>query len=137
MKLPPNILLLYHVRMEWKTMKRPTPQLSSRLGYDIFGASLLTIFSSDVESLRQGIIKTSKNKVQADYTILLFGETGIGKSAFLEFLANVLIANNIDRYNFEILDHSNEQGGSIGQSQTNLARIYELKSKNGILVSVS
>ena len=100
-----------------------------------FDAFLLTIFFSDVESLRRGIIKTSKNKVQADYTILLVGETGVGKSAVLEFLANVLIANNIDRYNFEILDHSIEQNGSSNQSQTNSARLYKLTSSNGIVVS--
>ena len=115
-------------------MKRPTPRLSSRLGHDIFGASLLTIFFSDIESLKEGIIKTLKNKVQADYTILLVGETGVGKSAFLEFLANVFIANNIDRYSFEILDHGNEQGGSSNESRTNSARLYKLTSSNGIVV---
>jgi septin family protein len=93
------------------------------------------MFSSDVESLKRGIIKTSKNKVQADYTLLLVGETGVGKSTFLEFLANVLIGNNIDHYNFEILDLNNEQGGSSSQSRTQSARLYQLTSNNGIVVS--
>ena len=92
---------------------------------------------SDVEFLRQGIIKTSKNKAQAPYVILLVGETGTGKSSLLEFIANVLIGKDADCYDFKILDHSNEQGGSSGQSQTNSARIYELSSKNRILVSNS
>ena len=133
-KFPPNTILLDHVKT--KTMKRPARRLSSRLGHGIFGLSLLTIISSDVESLKKGIIKTSKNKVQADYTILLVGETGVGKSAVLEFIANVLIANNIDRYNFEILDRSNEENGSSGQSQTNSARLYKFTSNNGIVVRV-
>jgi len=36
-----------------------------------------------------------------------------------------LIGNNIDCYNFEVLDLSNEQHGSSNQSQTNSARLYE------------
>jgi len=93
--------------------------------------------SSDVESLRKGIIKTSRNEAKAPYTILLVGETGTGKSSALEFIANVLIGKGVDCYDFNILDHSNEQGGSSGQSQTNSARIYELSSKNDILVSIT
>jgi len=55
----------------------------------------------------------------------------------LEFLANVLRGNNVDQYDFTILDHSNEQGGSGNQSQTNSARLYNLTSYNGVLVSTS
>jgi predicted ATPase len=94
------------------------------------------VFSSDVESLKQGIIKTSKNIVQAPYTIFLVGETGVGKSSILEFIANVLTGNDIDCYD-DILDHTNEEGESESQSQTKQARLYEFKSKNGVLVSIS
>ena len=90
---------------------------------------------SNIESLKLGIIRTSKKKVQTPYNILLVGETGTGKSSLLEFIANVLIGKSVDCYDFKILDHSNEQGGSGGQSQTNSARVYELTSKNDILVS--
>jgi len=93
------------------------------------------VFSSDIKSLKKGVIKTSKNKANAPYNILLVGETGTGKSSLLEFIANVLIGKSVDCYDFKILDHTNEQGGSGGQSQTNSARVYELTSKNGILVS--
>jgi hypothetical protein len=54
----------------------------------------------------------------------------------LEFIANVLAGNDIDHYNFDVLDHVNEQGGSNNQSQTNSARLYEFTSKNGVVVSV-
>ena len=101
----------------------------------IFGVSALTIDSSDVESLRKGIINTLKNKAKTPYTILLVGETGTGKSTFIEFLDNVLAGKDIDHYEFKTLDYKNEQGGSGGQSQTNTARIYELSSVNGMLVS--
>jgi hypothetical protein len=57
------------------------------------------------------------------------GETGVGKSSVLEFIANVVIGN-------DILDHTNEAGGSTSESQTNSARIYNLTSRNRILVSL-
>jgi ATP-dependent Clp protease ATP-binding subunit ClpA len=98
--------------------------------------SALIVYSSNVQSLRNGILKTSKN-VQVPYTILLVGETGVGKSSVLEFIANVLIGNSTDHYKFDILDYSNEQGGSANQSQTNSARVYNLMSNNEVLVSAS
>ena len=88
-------------------------------------------------SLKKGIIKTSKNQIQAPYTILLVGETGVGKSSVLEFIANVLAGKSIDQYDFNILDRTNERGGSSSQSQTNSARLYDLASKNDMLVSAS
>ena len=103
----------------------------------LFVALFLIVWASNVESLKQGIIKTSKNDVHAPYTILLIGETGVGKSAFLEFIINVLIGNSIDQYNFNILDRTNEQGGSSTQSQTKSAHFYERRSKSGILVSAN
>jgi len=53
----------------------------------------------------------------------------------MEFIANVLIGKDIDHFDFDILDHTNEQGGSDNQSQTNSARLYEFTSSNGIVVS--
>ena len=94
--------------------------------------------ASDIESIKGAIVKTSKNNAQAPYTILLVGETGVGKSSVLEFIANVLAGNDIDNYNFDILDHANELGGPDNQmqSQTKSARIYEFTSKNDIVVSI-
>ena len=90
-----------------------------------------------MESLKHGIIKTFKNDVQAPYTILRVGETGVGKSTFLEFIANVLIGNSINQYDFGILGRTNEQGGSGSQSQTNSACFYEFRSKSGLWVGSS
>lgn len=87
-------------------------------------------------SLKQGIIKTAKHKTNAPYTILLLGETGVGKSSALELIANTLAGNDIDHYCFNILDHTNELCGSNNLSKTDSARLYELTSKNGVVVSV-
>jgi predicted GTPase len=80
--------------------------------------------SSDVESLRKGIIKTS-SKANAPYTILLVGETGVGKSSVLELFARVLAGKDIDHCDFDTLD------------STPSTRVYEFKSNNGIAVSAS
>ena len=64
------------------------------------------------------------------------GETGVGKSSVLELIANVLDGKGVDDYDFNILDHSNEAGGSASQSQTNDARLYEFESRNGMIVSI-
>lgn len=80
-------------------------------------------------------MKTSKDKVKPSYNIILVGETGVGKSSVLELIANVLAGNDIDHYNFDILEHTTEQGGSKNQTQTNSIRFYELASRNGIVVS--
>lgn len=88
-----------------------------------------------MESLKKGIIKVSKNQVGAPYTILIVGETGVGKSSVLEFIANVLSGKEMSHYNFDILDRTNEQVGSDNQSKTNSARLYEFPSKSGIAVS--
>jgi len=77
-----------------------------------------------VGSLKKGIIKTS-NKANALYTILLVGETGVGKSSVLKLFANVLAGKDIDHCDFDILD------------PTTSTRLYEFKSKSGIVVSAN
>ena len=96
---------------------------------------VLTVFSSNIESLKNGIVNVSNHNVKAPYTILLVGETGVGKSSVLELIANVLTGNDTAHYNFDVLDHINERTGPTNRSQTNSAHIYEFTSKNGIVVS--
>lgn len=95
--------------------------------------------SSDVGSLRKGIIKTSKNRANRPYTILLLGETGVGKSSLVEFIGNVLTGvlngNEFGDYNFDILDHANELSRPNHQSKTSSALLYEFTSRNDAVVS--
>ena len=121
---PPITILLAYSR----TPRRITPGLSSRL--QDLGWILLIVLPSDVESLKNGIIKTSKNEAKAPYNILLLGETGVGKSTFLELIASVLAGKHINPYNLDDLDHTNDL-------TTNSVHLYELTSKNGIVVSAS
>lgn len=89
-----------------------------------------------MDSMKAGVIKTMKHTTQSPYNILLVGETGVGKSSVLEFIANVMAGNNVKNYDFGILDITNEAGGSQKQSQTNSPRLYELHSKNSVIVSI-
>jgi energy-coupling factor transporter ATP-binding protein EcfA2 len=102
---------------------------------DFINGSWIDCIPSNVEPLKNGIVNISNSKTSVSYNILLVGETGVGKSSLVELIANILTGNDIDHYNFEILDHTNGQGGSDHQTQTNSARVYELTSKNGIVVS--
>ena len=99
-------------------------------------ASALTPVSNDILSLKKGIVKTLKNTA-TPYTILLVGETNVGKSSVLELIAKVLAGDVTDHYDFNVLEHTKERGGSVNQSETNSVRLYELTSKNGIVVSAS
>ena len=113
---------------------RVTPPLSSRLQLPLRCISTDGI-SSNVDDLKHGIIKTSKDEAKPPYTILLIGETGVGKTSALELIANVLTGNDIDHYDFDILDRTYEHGSLDNHPQTNSARLYELTSNNGIVVS--
>jgi len=59
----------------------------------------------------------------------------VGKSSLVEFIGNVLTSNDIDHFNFNILDPGVEQAGLDNQSQTTAAHWYEFTSENGIMVS--
>jgi len=102
--------------------KRTTPRLLQCL------RKILTVFSSSVESLKRGVITTSKDKDKVPYTIVLVGEIGVGKTLILYLIANVIADNTMDHYDFDVIDRVNGQDGS-NQSQTNTARLYEFTSK--------
>lgn len=96
---------------------------------------VLTLYPSEVESLKNRIIKASKSNADVPYTIVLVGEAGVGKSSLVELITNVLTGNDADHYNLNILDDTNEQGSPNSRSQTKEARLYEIPSKNGVVVS--
>ena len=80
------------------------------------------VLSSNVESLMKVIIKPPKNKAKARYAFLHVGEPSVGKASILELITNVVAGNDTDHYALDILDHTNEQGSSSNQSQTNSVR---------------
>ena len=98
--------------------------------------NVLIVSPSDVESLKMGIIKKTENEAKAPCTILLVGETGVGKSSFLEFIANGLSGRTLGDYDLDILDRNNEPDIPANQSRTRFTRLYEFTSKNGVVVSV-
>ncbi|KIL58586.1 hypothetical protein M378DRAFT_15433 [Amanita muscaria Koide BX008] len=89
---------------------------------------------NSLEDLEEGIIKTQKN-TSNEYTILLVGETGTGKTTFLSLLANILTGRSPNDYVFSH-DEDNEAGDGDRHSQTNSAKLYEFKSKNGVAVRI-
>lgn len=70
-----------------------------------------------------------------EFTILLVGETGVGKTSVLSLIANVLDGRSPDQYT-AFYDEGNENAESQKHSQTNSARVYVIKSTNGITVSI-
>jgi hypothetical protein len=87
--------------ISWPTMKKlptPTTRIIKWVHSDISDESVVTVFSSDVESLKKGITNTSNNRANKTSTTLLVGETGVGNPSVLEYIANVLIGNDIDYF---------------------------------------
>lgn len=68
-------------------------------------------------------------------TILLVGETGVGKTALLDFIGNALQGLGPETYQ-QTHFPSNEAGGSKAASQTKEAMVYEFESLNGIRIRV-
>ncbi|KAF9255389.1 hypothetical protein L218DRAFT_937744 [Marasmius fiardii PR-910] len=85
------------------------------------------------EDVGRGIIKTTDGKQVL--TILLVGETGVGKTSLLTFLGNVFAGHKSGQY-VDMHEKSKEMGGSQSQSQTDSATLYEFVSQNGVVVRV-
>jgi GTP-binding protein EngB required for normal cell division len=76
--------------------------------------------SSDLVSLQHGIVKTSKNKENAGYTVLLMGSTDVGRSSFMSIITTALLGKSIGTTLFVRSPH-----------------LHEITSKNGVLVSAN
>ena len=81
--------------------------------------------------MRRGHLLTKKK----EFVFLIVGETGVGKTAFLSLVANILSGRDHSRYE-TVHDSSNEVGGSQSGSQTKTAHAYEFRSLNGVTVRV-
>ncbi|KIP03094.1 hypothetical protein PHLGIDRAFT_256134 [Phlebiopsis gigantea 11061_1 CR5-6] len=88
---------------------------------------------STADLLKRGIVKLTDHK--EDLTVLLVGETGVGKTSILSLFANVLAGHKPVEY-VDVHDASNEAGGAQKGSQTNYARVYEFTSKNGVTLRI-
>ncbi|SJL03564.1 uncharacterized protein ARMOST_06921 [Armillaria ostoyae] len=84
---------------------------SSNMSQDTVDDDPVERILNDVESLKKGEVKTDRNK-QKEFTILLVGETGVGKTSFLSLTANVLNGKRPDNYE-EFYDLDNEAGASM------------------------
>ena len=85
--------------------------------------------SRQYNALKDGCLVTKKKEL----TVLLVGETGVGKTAFLSLVSNILEGRDPSNYR-TTYDLANETGGSKQGSQTGSARLYEFASLNGVKV---
>jgi 50S ribosome-binding GTPase len=68
-------------------------------------------------------------------TLILVGETGVGKTAFLSLLANICACRRVDDFQLEN-QAGNETGLSRDQSQTNEAMLYTFKNMHNQVLRV-
>ncbi|CCO33669.1 hypothetical protein RSOLAG1IB_08494 [Rhizoctonia solani AG-1 IB] len=73
--------------------------------------------------------------LKKEITILLIGETGSGKTAFMSLLVNLFMGNGP----YELDERNNaakESGGDKSQSQTNDATLYSVRSMDGTVIRI-
>ncbi|CUA68057.1 hypothetical protein RSOLAG22IIIB_07731 [Rhizoctonia solani] len=73
--------------------------------------------------------------LKKEITILLIGETGAGKTAFMSLLVNLFMGNGP----YELEERNNaakEAGGDKSQSQTNDATLYSVRSMDGTVIRI-
>jgi hypothetical protein len=78
-----------------------------------------------------GLTRVKKGTI----TIILVGETGVGKTAFMSLLANVCAERQIDDFRLEH-NTANESNLSKSQSQTNKAMMYTFKRRDGCTLRI-
>ena len=84
--------------------------------------------SSDLVSLRQGIVKTSRNKETAGYTVLLVGQTSVGTSSLVNLITTALLGQSIV---------TNVLMGTVDYPNQGSRQFHEITSRNGVLVSAN
>ncbi|KAF9459249.1 hypothetical protein BDZ94DRAFT_1051168 [Collybia nuda] len=85
------------------------------------------------DELGRGNIKS--NKGRTEFTILIVGETGTGKTTVLSLIANVLAGNKPGSYE-KFNKAAHEAGGGERHSQTNKAYLYCFESRNGVKFNI-
>ncbi|KAG8691306.1 hypothetical protein FRC11_005053 [Ceratobasidium sp. 423] len=83
-------------------------------------------------STKESVLRATAKK---EITILLIGETGAGKTAFMSLLVNLFMGNGP----YELEERNNpsmEAGGSKGGSQTNEATLYTVKANDGTVIRI-
>ncbi|KAF8333284.1 hypothetical protein F5887DRAFT_893774 [Amanita rubescens] len=95
---------------------------------------MINEFRTAAERLGRGIIKTDRNKSK-QFTILLVGETGTGKTSLLSLLGNIVVGRKPEQF-VTFHDISIEAGGGEKQSQTNEAKVYKFRSRNGVRITI-
>lgn len=104
-------------------------------GSDSGSASSSPVRLSWVAKLRRTMSSTSLRKQRKEFTILLVGESGVGKTSFLTFVYNFVRGYRPDQY-VPYHEAANEAGGSQAQSQTQAARVYEFVSADGFKIRI-
>ncbi|KAJ8522112.1 hypothetical protein ONZ45_g1292 [Pleurotus djamor] len=87
--------------------------------------------ASDIDNSKMTLVPWKKKTI----TILLIGETGVGKTAFLDLLANVCAGRKFEDF-APVHVKTNEAGGSSAGSQTNEPKLYTIICANGHEVRV-
>lgn len=77
-------------------------------------------------------LKAWKKRVM---TIILIGETGVGKTAFMSLLSNVCAGVKLEEFD-TVHDKGNEAGGAATGSQTNKPRLYIITCANGFQIHI-
>jgi len=81
----------------------------------------------DPRNAPPGLKPLKKGKI----TIIIVGETGVGKTAFMNLLANVCVGRPVDQFRREHNPH-NESNLDKNQSQTNAAMMYTFERRDGV-----